>query len=766
MTHVVERSVRFARASSSPYTALNLAGEPHTHGLRMLAVVVEPLEPLPSSPEVGRRVVALLQHALWQLGPHASLDDLSEALTEAFLRANHWLVTLNSGRPASQWHRFGATCAILNGHDLVLAQVPPSTAIVVQDRELFVFPSETMEPARYAAALGSARQLQPALYYTHSAPGDLLVLTTAPYGQHLLSRYSDRLLAATPGQLFDLLEELALDHGEAASPPTVVVRVPEPARFTEQPVRRLSELLRLLLPERQPQDEGPEPDPDGSGVDAGRAERQTRVAQEEWAEADTATTYPNHHRSPAPGWQQDGERDHSEPLAAAPRGRGRTLIELVAGLAIATVTGLLGIWQLIARRRRPLLPQDEGTFGLPRLERHEDRIRFPDLTPVRRQMPRLPASRLTGLIALGLIGVLTTTLVVSVQNGRSSEREQLTAQLYQSAVAERQLAEQATDPTVARAYLQTASQRLERAAALGLDPQLLAQERAALERALDRLLRIERLPLNALQVLGAVPAAPAGVTPRLFYGNGQLYLLTDALYRLEAGGTRLVRLLGPGDTVDGVQVGTLVGAAWDDGAPVAFDGSAAYRLDPTAARWIVLPVGTFGAPYQNVAALGTFTGNLYLLQPQTGQILRFLSGAYQNLPEDWTGGQAADRLRTAADFEIDGRIHVLLTDGTVLTFYRGALENEAKAQVDPPVSDAVALSQQPDRPYRYVGTRSGRILRLRNDGTLVQQVVSGPGAPSLEGLLDIAVDDVQGLAHALTERGLFVVRLPAPPSAS
>ena len=86
--------------------------------------------------------------------------------------------------------------------------------------------------------------------------------------------------------------------------------------------------------------------------------------------------------------------------------------------------------------------------------------------------------------------------------------------------------------------------------------------------------------------------------------------------------------------------------------------------------------------------------------------------------------------------------------------------------VEPPVTDAAALAMQPDRPYRYVGTRSGRILRLKADGTLVQQFISGAGVPSLDGLLDLAVDDVQGLAYVLTERGLFLVRLPVPPPGS
>jgi hypothetical protein len=774
MAHVVERSARSAWASPSPYVALQYPIGNGAVERRAFAIVLDPIDPLPSSPEVARRIITLLQHAVWQLGEHPTVEDLCEALTEAFLRANHWLTTLNSGRPSRQWHRFGATCALLSGHDLVLAQVPPGCALVAQDGELYRFPSEDHAASRYATALGNARQLQPALYHTRSAPGDVVLLTNAEYGARLLAAYADSLPGASPAQLAELLEELAVDAGDTEPVPAVALRVPEPIRLTRQPVRRLSELLRLLLPEDGNQDSRTARRVDERDIDGMLPDRQTKEARAERpderadTDADPVDAIEDQITG-APGWHAqplEAVAEETEPPRVAKRGGGRPLFELIAGLAIVTVTGLAGIWQLLRRRRRPLLPQDEGTFGLPRLERHEDRIRLPDFTPVRRQLPRLPASRLTGLIALGLIGALTTTLVVSVQNGRVSERKQEFAHLYQSAVAERQLAEQATDPTIARAYLATASQRLERAASLGLQPELLAQERAAIERTLDRLLHVERLSATTVQVLGAVPSAPAGIAPRLFFGNGQLYLLTDALYRLDAGGTRLVRLIGPGDTVDGRTVGTLVGAAWADGAPIAFDGNAAYLFDPAAARWSAQPVGTFGAPYQNVTAVGSFAGNLYLLVPQSGQILRFLNGAYANLPQDWTGGLADKELRQATDFEIDGRIHVLLADGRILTFYRGALETTVTPAVEPPVTDAVALAMQPDRPYRYVGTRSGRILRLKADGTLVQQFISGAGVPSLDGLLDLAVDDVQGLAYVLTERGLFLVRLPVPPPGS
>ncbi|MCS7050610.1 MAG: hypothetical protein NZL87_03250, partial [Thermomicrobium sp.] len=279
MTLVIERSTRHARVSSSPYVALQYAAESTHQGLRSFAVVLEPVDPLPSSPEVARRVIALLQHALWQLAPRASLDEVSEALTEAFLRANHWLVTLNSGRPGSQWHRFGATCAIFNGSELVLAQVPPGTALVVQETELYRFPPDGSEQPRFATALGSARQLQPSLYYTRSAPGDLLVLTTARYGSSLLERHGQKLATAMPRHIFEWLEELAVEADDPNQVPAIVLRVPEPPRLTRQPVRRLSELLRILLPENAEQDERTAVSADGRGVDAARSAEQTMEAR-------------------------------------------------------------------------------------------------------------------------------------------------------------------------------------------------------------------------------------------------------------------------------------------------------------------------------------------------------------------------------------------------------------------------------------------------------------------------------------------------------
>lgn len=775
-----------ATTVDSPYIGLLVDGVLGSAGGYGLAVILEPLIDGSGAAEVARQVRALLQQAAWQINGQTSLEELGDVLTQAFGAANQWLFSLNAGRALEEWYRFGATCALFRGPDLLIAQVLPSQVLVGQEQEIYAFPGEDAGVQDSGYPLGQYRQVQPSLYYTRLAPGDTVVLCHQELGSALAARFPEAVLSPEPERIVRLLEELAWERGRLDAHAIAIAIVPErsgPAR----PLRRLADVLLHLLPEETARrldsrartnwpaeavDLTTQAVQTSHGADGGvnahaeargdwerepsRLSDDSATPDQPWPDGDTAAEA---RWEPSAGSDDDAVAGDFEHRA----GRSRTLVELLAGFAIALVAAALGVWQLISRRRRRIAPPpDDGTFGLPRLQRFNDAIQFPDLGPVRRQLPRLPVSRMTGLVAVSLIGILTTALAFSIHNDRERARQERFDMLVQTAVQERMLAEQSSDPTIARAYLTTASARLDAAAELGLDPARIEQERAAVQAATDRVLKIQRL--ESIQVLGGVPPAPEGVTPRLFFGNGQLYILTDALYRLDSGGTKLIKLLEPGAEVGGAPVGTLLGAAWGDGAPIAFDGANAYVLDPATAQWNRLPVGTFGAPYSGVAAVNGFAGNLYLLLPQPGQILKFLAGSYQNQPEDWTGGQFTEHLSGAVDMEIDGRIYVLKPDGTIVTFYRGALEGEAKPQVDPPVTHAVALSMQPDRPYRYVADREGRILRLAQDGTLVQQFLAAEGAPPLGPIRDIAVDDILGVAYVLTDQALLSVRLPAPPA--
>lgn len=767
-------------SAESPYVSVLATGPLGAEDCYGIAVVLEPLQHRPETADAARHVRALLEQAVWHNNGHTTLDQLGDLLTQAFNAANQWLAARNAGRPLDEWCRFGAACALFRGADLLIAQVVPSHVLVSQEQEIYAFPGEEHARAGGDAPLGQASEVSPALYYTRLAPGDTVVLCHHALGTRLLECCPEAVASPDPERILALLEELAWERGDSTVH-AVAIAIEHAGSGATRPFDRLTRLLRQLFPDDARQRLASQARTNGGAVtvDLEGATRQTSGggdgddAEDDWgdwgeepyrAAGDEAAGDPRSHSASGARWEPHGHLDDAAPHEVEHQSvRSRTLVELLAGLAMAVVVAAVGVWQLLTRRRRRLAPPpDDGTFGLPRLQKFDDEFQFPDFTPIRRQLPRLPVSRMTGLVAVSLIGLLTTALAVSIHNDRERARQERFETLVQTAVQERTLAQEADDPVIARAYLSTASARLDAAAEIGLDPERIAAERAALRAAVDQVLKIHRL--ESVQLLGGVPPAPEGVTPRIFFGNGQLYLLTDALYRLDSSGTRLIKLLEPGMEVGGEPVGTLLGAAWGEGAPIAFDGAAAYVLDPATAQWHRLPVGTFGAPYTGVVAVNGFAGNLYLLLPEPGQILKFLAGSYENAPEDWTGGQFVEQLVGAVDMEIDGRIYVLQPDGSIATFFRGALESDLTPQLDPPLTEAVALAMQPDRPYRYVADRHGRIVQLDQNGELVRQFVSAEGVPPLGPIRDIAVDDILGVAYVLTDQALLSVRLPASPA--
>ncbi|MDI3339135.1 MAG: hypothetical protein QJR03_01245 [Sphaerobacter sp.] len=796
--------------ADSPFLSVAPADDLGVRGTRHVFAILEPVDDVPGVEVAAREVLDLMHDELARRGGQSP----TAAILGAVEAANAWLCTANVDRPLAHRLRFGLTLILARDDDLYLAQVPPSQVLIGQEGELYAFPGlETWRGRRRLAEeaqpLGLFPEIEPELYHTRIERGDLITLVSTSLARVIDLAPQEVFVAGDAGAVADhllgLAQTFALSDGYGAA--IAVTGAEAGARPSAEIsfLRRAASMFSHLLPEetaerlqsrarrsREALDRrasavhtGGTPE-DGPDIDSGDAAPAGPVGG-----ADTARRFPPaRHDEPLvvgfPGHDPDGVywEPHAEhggaddaPEAAWPddgafadpvddgdHGEGRrTLTELLAGAVLALSAAVVGVWQLTVNRDRPIeQPRDDGTLGLPRLGRYEDRPRLPDFTGIRARLPRAPVGRLTGVVALVLIVCLTGALIFSVHNSRVRAREAKIEQLFQEAVAQRQQALEQTSPLAAQAYLEAAEARIRQAQAAGLDAVRAEQELAAIATTRDQALGIDRLA--NIQVLGGVPAAPEGVSPRIFFGNGQLYVFTDALYRLDTDGTKLIRLLGPDDLVGGEPVGTLLGAAWGDGSPIAFSGTAAYLFDPATATWSRQPLGTFGTAYAGIVQSNGYGGNLYLLSPSSGQILKFASGAFAQQPEDWTGGLAAEDLTQATDMEIDGRIYVLLADGRVLDFYRSALEHTYTPTVTPAIHDAVALSAQPGRPYMYVADGEGRILRLTRDGAVVQQFMAGAGAPSLANIRDIAVDDILGVAYVLTDQALLQVHLPPPPA--
>ncbi|HUG15969.1 MAG TPA: hypothetical protein VMM78_13240 [Thermomicrobiales bacterium] len=440
-------------------------------------------------------------------------------------------------------------------------------------------------------------------------------------------------------------------------------------------------------------------------------------------------------------------------------------MELLAGLILSLTAAVVGVWQ-VTKRDRPLHgPLDDGSFGLPRLQRWDESYRPPRMQRLRSRLPRLEISRVLVMLTVVLALAGGVTYFVSRSNSQDLQQSAEAVTILQRVEAERQRAATLADPEAAYAALSAAEAMLAMAPEDGVDAGQLAMIQAQLAADIARVTLSQRL--SNVQIVGGAPPAPSGARSQLVSGGGNLYLLADAVYQVDVFSSTLIRLLATGDVVDGAAVGALLGATWREDRLIAIDSTRSYAFDASRGVWVAEQLAALGdVGYDGLAAIATFDRNLYIVTPESGQILKFQAGAYDGTPEDWSAGVASPDLNRAIDMAIDGHVLVLLDDGRVLDFFRSRLEAAIVPRVIPPLEDAASIFVPTGGQYIYVlDAADGRIVRLTRDGEVAQQLTSPLSAamPILFGAIDMTVDESAGLAYILARDTIFTVRLPAPP---
>ena len=161
-----------------------------------------------------------------------------------------------------------------------------------------------------------------------------------------------------------------------------------------------------------------------------------------------------------------------------------------------------------------------------------------------------------------------------------------------------------------------------------------------------------------------------------------------------------------------------------------------------------------------------YMGNLYLVDTTSSQLWRYRpSGeSYTVAPEPYFPEDASINLNNVIDSTIDGAVWLLHPNGTILKFFSGIQESFTLDNVNPPLSNAVAVwanDVEAQGGHLYVADAgSDRILVFDKQGKLLQQLtpVDHPGV--LKDLQDIYVDEVSNYLYALTKAGLYQVPLP------
>lgn len=268
--------------------------------------------------------------------------------------------------------------------------------------------------------------------------------------------------------------------------------------------------------------------------------------------------------------------------------------------------------------------------------------------------------------------------------------------------------------------------------------------------------------------IGSLPPELSGEA-RLLRASGRVYLVDRALYELDAGDGRLIRVLGPADRIGNAVVSDLRLAAGDAEGVVCTDGSMLYARD-AAGNWLADPLPSAADDKENgrrPSAL--YDGRLYTVSPE-GEIVRYKFGTSPSA-DLWADADQASESTSVRDLVIDGSVHLLLTDGRVQTRVQGSPVNTVSPLVVPPLGDAVAMAGGPEDNALYlldvrskIGTAQGRIVRLSPSGNATQILPPRESADATQRVLssahDLMVDEARGVVYLLTKDAIWRGELP------
>ncbi len=291
--------------------------------------------------------------------------------------------------------------------------------------------------------------------------------------------------------------------------------------------------------------------------------------------------------------------------------------------------------------------------------------------------------------------------------------------------------------------------------------------------------------VNIAAVLDARLFFDLGVAPaprRLLVAGSWIYILNPTADEviglpLHADGLTLqtdvpTPILKRGQTFYGEVVNHLVDFAWvepggsfRDGALFIYsEGGSIYIYEPTLGPGSITRQrlqGELGPGM--VTAMSAFGERLYLVQRQQNQILTYqpVNGVYDTA-RGYFAPEFAPRLSEVLDIGIDGRVYLLMGDGTINTYFGGTEDRsfEIKNLPDPNVHPMVlAVEPETDQGMIYLGDpRQERIVVLDKRGEFKHQFrLSSQALRQLEAL---AVNETPHVLYLIADNRLYAAPIP------
>lgn len=331
------------------------------------------------------------------------------------------------------------------------------------------------------------------------------------------------------------------------------------------------------------------------------------------------------------------------------------------------------------------------------------------------------AGGIAGLVAVVLLAIFVLPGLFE-QDDENRFEDAMAAAWVQVEAADR-----AESPDVQRQALLSALSELERARTVDAsEPRLLALDALILEelRVLDAIVELDA-PRPVLRFAGAVttPLDPASIV----FGGGSLWLVDD-----EQGRVLRVDPEGAFDPVEIFAAANVYGSRIA-GAPVAVSwdqaGGRLLVLDAERQLWslvagapnepVALPLRDAGE-LRSVASIASYIGNLYVLDPEAGEVWRYLP-AGDGYDSERDGLLGAIELPEATHLAVDGDIYI--QDGAATRRFReGTEQPPLMIGIDEPPVAPAAVVEDVIRGLIFVADRgNGRVIVGDREGLFVRQ---------------------------------------------
>ncbi len=523
----------------------------------------------------------------------------------------------------------GLSCAVLRGHELLIAVAGPARCLLVSRGAVEWLPRDD-ELLDGISPLGVYPDIDVRYYRREVSSGDFLILADSA-----LDRLSDDTLrhAVHSGEINNALNNLAAVAGDYAAAQVIQFVLPEAERAAAPLPAAAAH--RSALP---------------GGDMSPPAVHLPSTAQQPQAVADRETP----------------EEGTSEAEAVAVPGPRRTARNPLRGVGHRVMLGLAGAVDRLRTLLARMLPEQDAT------------------NPLEEHFSLSPTMQLGIAVSVAVLVALITTGVYSLR-GQTSRY----AQLVREAQHEIELAREAAGSQAeARPHWETAVFLLGEAAKIrapGDEVLALRNQALAALDAYDQVTRVSPVLLREYEP-GAYLRGPV-------VNGLSLYVIdttSDILYRedLDQNGTRLLNrepqiIARQGELINNQVVGGLIDLVWmeDGGVPQRNVLAVLSRnglLITYSPSWDVTSTTLPGfEAWQDPRAIAVHNRDLYVLDAGANEIWRYQAGAdsYSSTPQRYFT-DVVPALSDAIDLEIDsnGNIYVLHSGGQVSKYFFGRPE--------------------------------------------------------------------------------------------